>query len=204
MNNTLYILIITLIAGISCTSAEQNITFPHHQMSEGDLAFRCGSGLFSRFVTTAEVDKKYSHVGIIVKDEGKWKVVHAVPGEPDNKEDFDRVKMEDLDVFYARKHAMRGCLAHTGVSDKMLLGSICQQAKNAARDSVRFDNDYNLNDSSAVYCTEFIWRLYRDCGIDLTEGKRRHVNMLHIKGDVILPEHILSYTDNETYFTFEL
>lgn len=71
-------------------------------MREGDLAFRCGRGVFSRAVMSAEEEPLYSHVGVLVKEEGTWKVVHAVPGESEFSGDFDRVKAEALDGFFRR------------------------------------------------------------------------------------------------------
>ena len=110
--------------------------------------------------------------------------------------------MEPLDVFYSNKRAFRGCLVHTGLPADSLAASICRTAIQYARDSVRFDNSYTLSDSSEVYCTEFVWRLYKRAGTDLTEGRRRSVSILGIDGPVILPEHILDYSGNTIYFSF--
>ena len=202
MRARILIACITLFLGLSCTPSRHAPVFPLDQIREGDLAFRCGRGVFSRAVTSAEEDGRYSHVGIIVMDDGKWKVVHAVPGEPEFKGDFDRVKIEDLDVFYGPDRAWCGELAHTGLIDSASVRALCRDAIQAARDSVRFDNDYSLEDSSEVYCTEFVWRLYRRRGIDLSEGRRQRVNTLFVKGDVILPEHLFAFSENEFYFCF--
>ena len=171
-------------------------------MLEGDLAFRCGRGVFSRAVTAAESDGIYSHVGILFKDGADWVVVHAVPGEKEFAGDFDRVKAEPTGIFFSNARAKRGCLVHTGLRDSATVAKIKTAALGAARDSVRFDNNYNLADSAEVYCTEFIWRLYRSAGIDLAQGRSRYVHMFHINGGCLLPEHLLEYTDNQKYFTF--
>ena len=176
--------------------------FPLEQIRAGDLAFRCGQGLFSRVVTLSEEEGIYSHVGVIVPDGDVWKVVHAVPGERQDGKDFDRVKAEDIEVFFAPGRAVKGCLVHTGLSDSTRVGMLCRQALQQARDSVPFDDNYSLEDSTALYCTELVWRLYLRQGVDLTQGRRRYVNALQIKGDVILPEHILHYSENEQYYHF--
>lgn len=191
-----------LVFASGCRTGDAAREFPVGEIREGDLAFRCGRGVFSRAVLAADSKGEYSHVGIVVKEGGAWKVVHAVPGEREGKADFDRVKMEPLDVFYSNKRAFRGCLVHTGLTADSLAGSLCSTAIQFARDSVRFDNSYTLSDSSEVYCTEFVWRLYRRVGTDLTEGRRRSVNILGIDGPVILPEHILDYSGNTMYFSF--
>lgn len=191
-----------LLLFCACSAPTREIAFPLEEMAPGDLAFRCGRGVFSRAVTVAEEDGVYSHVGILVQDGGQWKVVHAVPGEREFKGDYDRVKMENLEVFFAPDRALRGCLVHTGLRDSTLVESLCREAIQNARDSVRFDNDYNLQDSSQVYCTEFVWRLYLKRGMDLTEGRRRFIRALQINGDVILPEHLLDYSNNFVYLCF--
>lgn len=188
--------------GTSCTTPQEEMAFPDDEIAEGDLAFRCGQGIFSRAVTAVEENGAYSHVGIIVMHEDRWRVVHAVPRERENRGDYDRVKIEDLDVFFSPDRALKGCLVHTDVKDSAIVKTICQKAILSARDSIRFDHDYNLEDSSKVYCTEFVWRLYRECGIDISEGRRRFINAFHIKGDVIMPEHVYAYRNNTVYFSY--
>lgn len=194
----LKILVFPLLLACAC-SQKKAPELPLGEMAEGDLAFRCGRGLFSRVVTTAEDKGVYSHIGIVVRDEGKWKVAHSVPGESEFKGDFDRVKLEDIETFFAPDRAYRGCLVRTGIKDA---GRICERAIQAARDSVAFDGDYDLADSSKLYCTEFVWRLFLGEGLDLTEGRRRNVTVFRIDGEVILPEHILDYSGNEKYYQF--
>ena len=195
-------LMLTALFAYSCQGPAPGRAFPLDEMRDGDLAFRCGRGVFSRAVTTAENEGIYSHVGLLFKDGDRWVVVHAVPGEREFAGDFDRVKKEDADIFYGDKRAKRGCLVHTGLTDSAAVANLKATALAAARDSVRFDNDYNLADSTEVYCTEFVWRLYRNAGIDLSEGRSRYVHIFHIDGDCLLPEHLLQYKHNNTYFKF--
>ena len=187
-----------LFLALGC-EREKGRELPLEKIEEGDLAFRCGRGVFSRIVTTAEEEGVYSHVGIVVCDEGRWKVAHAVPAEPEYKGDFDRVKLEDIEVFFSPDRACSGCLVRPGVRDPERM---CAEAIRAARDSVAFDGSYDLEDTSKVYCTEFVWRLYLQDGTDLSEGRRRHINVLGVRGDVILPEHLLEYKDMKPYYKF--
>ena len=187
-----------LFLALGC-AREKGRELPLEKIEEGDLAFRCGRGVFSRIVTTAEEEGVYSHVGIVVCDEGRWKVAHAVPAEPEYKGDFDRVKLEDIEVFFSPDRACSGCLVRPGVRDPERM---CAEAIRAARDSVAFDGGYDLEDTSRVYCTEFVWRLYLQDGTDLSEGRRRHINVLGVRGDVILPEHLLEYKDMKPYYKF--
>ena len=190
------------LSGCKSSVAAPGPELPFPDMREGDLAFRCGQGVFSRAVTSAQEDPLYSHVGVLVRDGEVWKVVHAVPAEPDFPGDFDRVKAEPVSIFFAPGRAYRGCLAHTGLSDSLQVSALRASALRFAADSVRFDNGYSLEDSSSLYCTELVWRLYRRAGIDLSEGRRRRLDVFRIHADCLLPEHLYTYSANQVYFQY--
>ena len=164
--------------------------------------FRCGIGMFSRAVTAVEKEAMYSHVGLLLKDSTDWVVVHSVPREPDYKGDFDRVKKEPLESFLSEGRACKAAMAHTGLADSVKLAAMRESAFKAFRDSLRFDDSYSLEDSTRQYCSEFVWRLYRRAGIDLSEGRRMKMNVFLMSGDCILPEHLYCYKNNDIYFNF--
>ena len=85
--------------------SERTLDLPWQDFREGDLLFRRGEGVASHFVLIADKGGVYSHIGILVKDSGNWKVVHAVPGEPDYENEPDRVKMEPVERFFNRERA---------------------------------------------------------------------------------------------------
>ena len=175
---------------------------PFDRMREGDLVFRCGEGIVSRAVLSVEEDGVYSHVGILVRDGDAWKVVHAVPGEKEHPGDFDRVKAEAPERFLAPDRARAGALVHCGLSDPAVLARIRETALGWARDNVPFDDDFDIADSSRLYCTELVWRLYRRAGIDLSEGRRRRLDILFVHGDCLLPGHLFQYSGKTVYYQF--
>ena len=81
---------------------------PVEEFRDGDLAFRRGMGLTSRAVLVADRRGAYSHVGILKQLDGTWCVIHAVPGESDTRSGEERVKVDALDVFFARSRAAAG------------------------------------------------------------------------------------------------
>lgn len=197
--------ILTVLCGVillGCKDKPVTPVLPFGEMREGDLAFRCGEGVFSRAVTAVEEEGMYSHVGVLARDDGEWKVVHAVPGEKESARDFERVKEERLEQFFAPARARKGCLIHVEGLSPDQAWEIGRAALRFARDSVHFDSRYDLQDSSRVYCTELVWRLYRRCGIDLSEGRRRYIKALGVQADCILPEHLYAYSGNERYYSF--
>lgn len=165
-------------------------------LQEGDIVFRRGSGMASRIVLTADTKGVYSHIGIIVKKRNEWKVIHAVPGEPDFKGDPDRVKLESLPQFFETEKAKRGAL--------MRVKGDTARNKRAARRAIHFfetntlfDHSYNCNDTTEMYCTELIEYVYKQEGIDLSEGRTSRIRIPGLSGDYILPSDIQqsSYLD---------
>jgi len=158
--------------------------------------------MMSQAVTLAEKNRRYSHVALLFKDGDVWTVVHAVPREPDFKGDFSRVKREPLEKFLLPDMAIRAGLVHTGLTDSLKIAEMKAQAFQAVRDSIRFDDNYDLSDSTEMYCTEFVWRLYRRAGIDLAEGRSKFMRTVVINGDCLFPEHVYDYSSNTLYYSF--
>lgn len=174
---------------------------PYAEMQEGDLLFRTGTGLYSQMLNVTPSDTvHYSHIGLLVRPDSLWEVVHAVPKELDGPHDFERVKRETLSSFLSPKRTLHAEFIHTGL---LRTTRIVADALQFARDSIRFDNDFNLEDSTELYCTELIWRLFRREGIDLSEGRRSFRNIGLFKGGGILtPEDLLLYSGNTSYFKY--
>ena len=95
---------IILLALVSCGSSPQpTINIPIENVKQGDIAFRKGEGIVSEIVLHSDADGLYSHIGVIVIHNDSIKVVHSVPGEGD----FDGVKIEPIEVFYAPNRAVK-------------------------------------------------------------------------------------------------
>ena len=175
--------------------------FPYSSMRPGDLAFRTGTGTYSRMLKVSSTDTVYySHVGLLLQIDSQWVVIHAVPHEKEGPSDFERVKMETLDRFYDPSRALHGELVHTGfeAGDRMT-----EAALSFVRDSVRFDSSFDLSDSSRLYCTELPWLLYRREGIDISEGRRSHRGFPTLGQEgCISPTDIYMYSGNESYFKY--
>jgi len=104
------ILFLTLVL-VGCQGSSDKaplpIELPQELFRDGDIAFRRGTGITSRAVLAADREGAYSHTGILKKKAGQWYVIHAVPGEPDFKDDPDRVKMETVEVFFEKRKAVK-------------------------------------------------------------------------------------------------
>lgn len=152
---------------------------------QGDIAFRKGEGFVSDVVLYNDADGLYSHIGLIVNHNDSIKVVHSVPGEGD----YDGVKIEPIEMFYATSRAVKGEVLRIELNDEQrrVIGEI---AIKKGIDKIEFDHDYNLNDTTQVYCTELIKLLFNHIGINIVEGRSTRVNIPGMSGDYIMPSDV--------------
>jgi hypothetical protein len=184
-----------LIAGCSGSSQRTNsdVATLEERLEPGDLIFRRGTGVVGHIVTSVDNSGEYSHVGIAVLKDEEWCVVHAVPHEPDFEGDIDRVKCEALESFVGRYQD--GAVGHYRVcAGPELRARVADNALRLSSMNIPFDHDYNLEDSTAFYCTELVEYLYLQYGISLSEGRRTEVNFPSLSGRYIMPSDITEST----------
>lgn len=199
-----YILALVLLLGCCSCAKERRVAdepWPVEEFSDGDLVFRRGIGLMSRAVLVADGSGMYSHVGILKKVEEEWHVIHAVPGEPDYDGDVDRVKVEPLVRFWATDRAVRGAVMRMEVDSQLAAGAAVQAWQIAQRGTL-FDHDYDLADTTAMYCTELVDFVYRKVGVDVSEGRLSRVNVPGVGGDYLLPGDLADNWQLKLVFEF--
>lgn len=178
---------------LGCTRSKHCTTIDvealEQRLEQGDLVFRRGTGVVGHIVTSVDNRGEYSHVGIAVSKEGAWHIVHAVPYEPEFDGDYDRVKCESLEAFVA--HYPKAAIGHYRVvADKANRTKAADNALRISNEGRRFDHEYNLEDSTEFYCTEFVEYLYSLSGLWLSEGRRTVVNFPSLSGEYIMPSDI--------------
>ena len=158
-------------------------------IDEGDIVFRRGEGLVSQIVLAHDIGGNYSHIGLVVCDNGKLKIAHSVPGEHDDSNDFDRVKLDNVDIYFSSSYATKGAVKRIHISDEQKRKLSSKALEIVAR-KVPFDHHYNLEDTSELYCTEFVRHIYLTIGIDLTEGRRTNAYIPGMQGEYVMPSDI--------------
>lgn len=134
-------------------------------LRDGDLLFRLGQGPESRWVTVASRGV-YSHVGIALKADSQWMVIHAVPGENKDRNVPDTLKCESLDDFYLPGRAVSGARGRIDCSDEVAYAA-ASYALGKVRSHVLFDHHYRMTDTTELYCTELVYWAYLHQGVDL-------------------------------------
>lgn len=173
---------------------------PLDSLRDGDLVFRQGIGAESDAVLRIDsAGGQYSHIGIVVNDNGRWKVVHAVPGE--SSDGIDRVKIEAIDTFFLSTRAEHGAIMRLRGCDDITAQKAAHEAAQYAKRGVPFDYSYNWGDTTRVYCTQLIAVSYSSAGVNILShvARMRDHNVNNI---VIFPGDIASNDSLTTIFRF--
>ena len=186
--------LILITALISCSNKENEKFLNDVSFEEGDLVFRKGIGTKSQAVTIADYTGVYSHIGIVVKCDSAFKIIHIVPDERKKGETEDFIKIESLEEFFSDKRATNGAVYR--LKDFSIYGKKASiEAKRLLEKKIIFDDKYNLNDSTKMYCTEFVWYVYNLFGKDITCGKRVVLKTKPFAGIYIFPSNIFTNED---------
>ena len=170
------------------TNANERVQYDTLGLRNGDLLFRNGCGYESHVVTNISAGD-YSHIGIAYRAAEGWWVIHAVPGEAEEGKP-EVLKCESIAEFYRADRAKAGACARVHCTDSVA-DAAARHAMRLVERRVVFANDYDIEDSSQLYCTELVRLVYADCGVDLCE-ERRHSAPLFAQSEVIYPEDIWS------------
>jgi hypothetical protein len=145
------------------SSGEGRLRFEAAEFAPGDLIFRRGRSLVSRAVLAVDGGSEYSHVGLISIVDGKAWVLHAIP--PEEPAQKGGVIAEPLSVFLAPEKATAAGLYRVRTAGAAAAAE--RVAWGFVRAHIPFDSAFDLSTPNELYCTEMVWRAYREGGIDL-------------------------------------
>jgi hypothetical protein len=146
---------------LEARSGDWRLRFEAADFASGDLIFRRGRSLVSRVVLAVDGGSEYSHVGLISVTGGQVWVLHTVP--PEEPEQSGGTLAEPLSVFLSPDKATAAALYRPRDS-----GAAAERAAwRFVRAHKPFDSAFDLSTPNELYCTEMVWRAYREAGIDL-------------------------------------
>jgi hypothetical protein len=143
--------------------AQSSAPLPGERLREGDLIFRVGTNWQSDAVRGAakrDDDDPYTHVGLIVGSPDNWQVLHSTPAE--KPERADGVVLDDLAFFIAPERA-RGVAVYRVEASPVERAAAIRFARSRLGAPFRLTD----NDSEGNYCSTFVWRAWREAGVDL-------------------------------------
>lgn len=131
----------------------------------GDVIFIRGKSIRSAVVRLLEgSNRDYSHVGLVVLENGHPFIIHADPAAT-----TDRVIKEPWDAVISPKRITTATIFR--MADSSTAERLGIQASTVAqrfwRDALLFDHEFDLTTPQKLYCTELVWRAYMAAGIDL-------------------------------------
>ena len=203
---TNYLLHIVLMA-VACAGLVQcNVpartqvpTIPIELLQEGDIVFRRGYGFASEMVVYNDADGKYSHVGVVVNSEKGLMIAHSVPGG--DAEENDIMRLERIEQFYSAESSSCGEIVRMEL-DSLQRRRLSEMAVAKANEKIPFDHNFDLEDTTALYCTELVQLLYRNIGIDLAEGRITRLNAPGFSSDYLMPSDIYQNRNLKTIFKY--
>jgi uncharacterized protein YycO len=142
------------------------------QLKDGDIILRHGFGMVSDLiVSTMNEEYDISHCAILVKDSNGFNVIHSVS---QSLSDFDGVQSQSLHRFISdSKENSIIVVRYKGDSDSLISSS----AKYYLNKKIPFDNDFDIKDSTKIYCTELIWKVIKDSqGVDIFSEQLKEKN----------------------------
>ena len=166
------VLYIYVLCGCSIQDKRTNSSVEPYRLSaeekallqEGDLIMRRGNGMLSSLIVRRLNDTiPVSHCGILVANGDDWAVIHALSLDVS---DTDGVQSCSVDEF------MDDCQTGTLCIVRCVMPRahcIAPQARYYQATHKPFDRSFNLQDSTAFFCSELPYRILKDrVGLDLT------------------------------------
>ena len=166
-------------------------SFSNLELKAGDVVFRRGRSLNGRAVLMADTASRFSHVGLVteVLAERDSRVVHALPPESGLG---GGVVSSALGEFISQERATDWAVFRLAPSwPSSVAEEAARIATVMAERGLGFDGEFDSLDEREVYCTELVWRAYREAGLDLAQGQFDEVRIpLLGKAQVILPSRL--------------
>jgi len=156
-------------------------------LKEGDIILRHGYGFVSDMIVETMNDSiGLSHCAILTKDKkGKWMIVHSVSS---TLTDIDGVQSQFLSPFIndSKKNSVVVVRFKNAKNDSAL-ACIGKRAKYYLKKQIPFDESFNMKDSTELFCSEFIWKVFQDeFKTDIFESKDKKEHYDYMKFDCFL------------------
>lgn len=156
-------LLFGLILLIGCSPNSSNSTIKNVEkgeqlFAEGDIIFQTSTSNQSKAIQLA-TNSKYSHMGIIYKNEEKFYVYEAV--QP--------VKLTPLNEWIQRGEESHYVVKRLKNSDAVLTDAVLAKMKQSGKRFLgkSYDIVFEWSDDK-IYCSELVWKIYKEgAGIEI-------------------------------------
>ena len=201
LNLPIVIVLMSILTQCTSEVRQKEVELPVTEFQVGDIVFRRGESIASRVVILNDPEGKYSHVGMIVQGDSGLIVVHALPGSHPTQPGTDLVRAETLQEFFAPENAISGMVVRMPLND-MQRSELSRRALLKVKQQTDFDNSYDSQDTTKLYCTELLQLLYSHVGVNLSEGRTTKISTLGNNSGIIMPADIYRNPQMKTIFSF--
>jgi uncharacterized protein YycO len=159
----------------ACKKSKEEILKDADHLHPGDVVFRLGDSSESNAIMVADSEADYSHVGIAVCCHGKMKIIHACPSDHFEINVNNYIRLDSPDAFFDNKVCLQGAVYRCPNSD--IAVKAADVAKELYEKKIPFDFNFDINDTTAMYCTELIDFAFKKAGVSLTDNKLHDVDI---------------------------
>jgi hypothetical protein len=125
------------------------------QLHSGDLLMRTGNDVTSYMLSQInQVNKTYSHCGLVMIENGYPFVYHSIGGEDNPNE---RMRRDSASFFISAYHNLGFGIARFDFRDSTL-SNLTGIVHEYYRKKPLFDMDFDLQTDDKLYCAEFIYK----------------------------------------------
>jgi hypothetical protein len=124
----------------------------------GDIIIRKGNGPLSAHLMN-NTKEEYTHSGVIVNEEGTWKVIHTIGGTS-SEESIDGMQTQLLTEFV--KHAADSMLfiCRPIFADSIEI-LVPKYAYEYLDQKIPFDHRFSMYSTDKIYCTELLYYIFK-------------------------------------------
>ncbi|MDR1008258.1 MAG: YiiX family permuted papain-like enzyme [Campylobacteraceae bacterium] len=162
-----------------------SVSFSYGEIMEGDIIFQTSLSSQSKAIQLA-TKSKYSHVGIIFKEDGKFYVFEAAK----------TVKMTPLNEWIKRgegeKYVIKRLKNANSILNTQTLIKIKEESKKL--EGKAYDLAFGWSDEK-IYCSELVWKIYKR-GADIEIGKLQQLSDFDLSSDIVKAKLKERYGDN--------
>lgn len=140
-------------------------------LQTGDIVLRTGADATSHALRSMnQKNRKFSHCGIVVMEDGKPWIYHSIGGE-DNPD--AHLLRETPEVFFSPIANSGGGVCRYALSEEVK-SRVVQIAQQWFREGRTFDMAFDLATDTQLYCAEFVYKAFLKGGINPTYFSTSH------------------------------
>jgi uncharacterized protein YycO len=162
-----------------------SVSFSYGEILEGNIIFQTSLSSQSKAIQLA-IKSKYSHVGIVFKENGKFYVFEAAKS----------VKMTPLNEWIKRGENEKYVIKRLKNKDEILSAQTLAKIKEESKKLKGKDYDlaFGWNDEK-IYCSKLVWKIYKR-GANIEIGKLQKLSDFDLSSDVVKTKLKERYGDN--------